>query len=181
MTAIRYMTGGGGITCAMTRQRPCGRTQVRPMLLCKLELSPSVMPPSCEQFLSSRTLLHQNLPRAGHNGQSLHVISSPCADIRDIRGAPHYCTGESTKNREQRVVILPIPVAGQDPAKELVVVANVANNPLAFLNDPLGTGHAANVIDVLAWDGDKKELHILIFAGTDTIPDAVQPSTPHVF
>ncbi len=55
--------------------------------------------------------------------------------------------------------------AGQNPARELVIVGNVANNPLAFLNDPLGTGHEANVIDALAWDAEKKELHIFIFAG----------------
>ena len=76
------------------------------------------------------------------------------------------------------VISMPMSVAGQDPARELVVVANVANNPLAFLNDPLGTGHAANVIDVLAWDAEKKELHILIFAGMDTMTDAciIDPS-----
>ena len=59
----------------------------------------------------------------------------------------------------------PISSAERDPARELVIVGNVANNPLAFLNDPLGTGHEANVIDALAWDADKKELHIFIFAG----------------
>ena len=55
--------------------------------------------------------------------------------------------------------------AERDPARELVIVGNTVNNPLAFLNVPLGTGHEANVIDALAWDAEKKELQIIIFAG----------------